>query len=309
MSTQTDIEDLYHDFGDRVSVVDVVTHEPHEKRPQELIEVRFDPDGFILSIPHSGVLVPAQYADRFPLDETSLVEIDLYSEMIYAPLEGCQVISHLAPFFVDMNRSLNGSDDPDAPYHLTNPPQHYYTVEDELILQRAYTDTEREDVLRYYHLYHGLLERLIERMKAERGYALLIDGHSMTGEGQGRAYDKGERRDNFVVGTLEGASAHAAIIDAFAGGLKDSVAQHDLDLTVAKDVPYSGGFITRRHSDPANDVHALQVEVTMETYMYEAVDDDVAKRYALKPPRVRIVQDALRRAIHGARAAAERIYR
>jgi len=309
MSTPTEIDELYHDWDEVVPVVDVVTHETHETRPQELIEVRFDPDGFVLSIPHSGVLVPAQYADRFPLDETSLVEIDLYSEMIYAPLEGRQLVSRLAPFFVDMNRSLNGSDEADAPGHLTNPPQHYYTVADELILQRAYSDAEREDVLRYYHLYHGLLQRLIERMKAERGYGLLIDGHSMTGRGQGRAYDKGARRDNFVVGTLEGASAHPAISEAFVGGLEAGIADHGLDLTVATDVPYAGGFITRRHSDPANDVHALQVEVTMETYMYEAVDDDVARRYALKPPRVRIVQDALRRAIGGARAAAERIYR
>lgn len=308
MSTQTEIDDLYLGFGDRVSVVDAVTHETHEKRPQELIEVRFDPDGFILSVPHSGVLVPAQYADRFPLDETSLVEIDLYSEMIYAPLEGCQVISHLAPFFIDMNRDLNGYDNPDAPHHLTNPPQHYYTVEDELILQRAYTPTEREEVLRYYRLYHGLLERLVERMKAEKGYALLVDGHSMTAKGQGRAYDKGERRDNFVVGTLDGTSAHAAIIEAFVGGLEASITDHGLGLTVAKDVPYAGGFITRRHSAPENHVHALQIEVTMETYMYEAVDDDVSKRYALKPPRVRIVQDALRRAIRGALEASERIY-
>ncbi len=55
-------------------------------------------------------------------------------------------------------------------------------------------------------------------------------------------------------------------------------------------------------------MHVIQVEVTMDTYMYEPVDEDVIRRYALKQPRVTIVQDILRNAVRSACEMAERVY-
>lgn len=46
----------------------------------------------------------------------------------------------------------------------------------------------------------------------------------------------------------------------------------------------------------------------MDTYMYEPVDEDIVMRYALKQPRVTIVQDILRQAVRSACETAERIY-
>lgn len=253
--------------------------------------------------------MPTRYADRFDLqDEGILLEIDLYSGFIYESLEGLQVISRFAPFFLDMNRSRDGIENPRTPDHLKNPPHEYYTTEGELILRRRYTAEEEAHVLGYYDLYHGLLSALIERMRRERGYALMIDGHSMTAVGQGHVHDQGEERDNFVIGTLGDTSAHKEIISAFEDALREEAELHALGLTVSKDVPYSGGFITRRHNDPENHVHVIQVEISMETYMYEALDEDVVKRYALKPARVRIVQGILRRAIGAASDAAQKIH-
>ena len=62
------------------------------------------------------------------------------------------------------------------------------------------------------------------------------------------------------------------------------------------------------HHDPDNGLHAIQVEVTMDTYMYEATESDPALRYALKPHRVRMVQQILESAVEAASAAAEKIY-
>lgn len=55
------------------------------------------------------------------------------------------------------------------------------------------------------------------------------------------------------------------------------------------------------------DVHVIQLEVAMETYMYEAVASP-PKRYALKRPRLRIVRRAVQSAFRAAAAEAERIY-
>ena len=302
-----EVEELYPDHDDEQEVYDVLSGDRFTLPIRELIE--FDPRSpeYILSIPHAGVFVPEAYRDRFRLDEDALVEIDLYSDLVYETADGMHLRSELAPFFVDMNRTREGAEEGELPRHLTNPAHEYYTVKDRLMLLEPYTPAEQEEVLRYYDLYHGLLGRLIDRMRRERGYALVFDCHSMTSTGLGRAHDKDEKRADFVTGTLDGTSAHGAIIDSFMASLRSEAGGHGLGLTVARDVPYSGGFITRNHHDPDGHVHVVQLEVAMDTYMYEPVAPP-AKRYALKRPRLRIVRRAVQAAFRAAAEAAEQIY-
>jgi N-formylglutamate deformylase len=294
-------------WPDGVEVLDVFADEVHRVEVGDMIEVR-DPDHLppspvVVSVPHSGVLIPTRFADRFPRDERALVEIDLFSHLLYERLPTTQVICRLAPYFLDMNRDRAAADHPHVPWHLRNAPHAYFTVDDEPILTRPYTDDEEADVLWFYDLYHGLLGDLVAQAHERHGWALLLDGHSMTSVGLGRAHDEGESRDDFVVGTLHGSSADEAIVDAFVGTLRDRAGDSGLGLTVAENDPYSGGFVTRTHHDPANGLHALQVEVTMDTYMYEAGEADPRRRYAIKQHRLDLVRDALAHAVDAATAA------
>ncbi|MBS3820053.1 N-formylglutamate amidohydrolase [bacterium] len=298
----------YKPFIQPVEVIDVFSREKYELSVEELIEFRPQSSDFILSIPHSGVLIPTQYEDYFDLNTQSLTEIDLFSDILFEALGGLQVVSRLSPFFVNMNREREGTQKPEVPRHLKNPPTRYITIKDKPILKKDYTPNQIEEILKYYDLYHNLLETLIGQMKKEKGYALLIDGHSMTSLGLGRAYDKGKERDNFVVGTLGDTSAHTRIISSFVEAIRESARAHGLGLTLAKNEPYTGGFITRKHNDPENHVHVIQIEVSMDTYMYEPGDESVVKRYALKQSRVKITQDILRRGISAASQSAERLH-
>lgn len=288
-----------------VDVLDVFTHEVVEVDLRQLVEVRPSPIGdaldsaLVVSVPHAGVLVPHEFANRFPAGDHTLVEIDLFSHLLYEQLPGPQVVCRLAPFFLDMNRGRAGADEPHVPHHLQNPPHEYYTVADELILERPYTDHETERVLRLYDLYHDLLDLLIMTQRRRHGRVLMIDGHSMTSIGLGRAHDEGEPRANVVVGTLGGSSADDAVIDAFVGTLRTGFEGQDLDITVATDVPYSGGFITRKHHDPSEEIHALQVEVTMDTYMYES-DTDPVRRHTIKQHRLDVVRSVIADAVEAA---------
>jgi glutathione synthase/RimK-type ligase-like ATP-grasp enzyme/N-formylglutamate amidohydrolase len=308
-----EIEPLYRPFTEPVRVLDSFSGEHHLLDIHDVVEVIPKTSDYILSIPHAGLFVPAVFADRFELGEKSLLEIDLFSDLLFEGLEGIQVISRLAPFFMDMNRRRQGveTDDPDnggIPGHLTNPPQIYFTVENHQMLKENYSALEESEVLRYYDLYHEITAMLIDHMKREKGYALVIDGHSMTSRGLGRVHDKGSDRDNFVVGTLNGTSAGQPIIEAFVTALKKESEPCGLGLSVARDKPYAGGFFTRQHSAPDDDVHVIQIEVSMDTYMYEATEPDPVKRYALKPHRVRMVQRILEKAVTAACRAAETIY-
>ena len=305
-----DVDELYRTYDGERDVYDVLSGDRFKLGIRELIE--FDPRSpeYILSIPHAGVFVPETFRDRFRLGEDALVEIDLYSDLCYEMADGMHLRSDLVPFFVDMNRSREGADGAtgiELPRHLTNPAHKYYSVEDKLMLREPYSRTEQEVVLSYYDLYHGLLDRLIDRMRRERGYALLFDCHSMTSTGLGRVEDKGMGRADFVAGTLDGTSAHTEIIDSFMTTLRSEASGHGLGLTIARDLPYSGGFITRNHHDPERHVHVIQLEVAMDTYMYEAVSPS-PRRYALKRPRLRIVRRVVQEAFRAAAEAAERIY-
>jgi N-formylglutamate amidohydrolase/glutathione synthase/RimK-type ligase-like ATP-grasp enzyme len=303
-----EVEELYpvDDDGGR-QVYDVLSGDRFKLGIRDLIE--FDPRSpeYILSIPHAGVFVPEVFRNRFRLGESALVEIDLYSDLCYEMADGMHIRSELAPFFVDMNRTREGAEEGELPSHLTNPAHEYYTVENRLMLLEPYTLEEQEEVLAYYDLYHGLLDRLIDRMRRERGYALVFDCHSMTSTGLGRVHDEGQARADFVAGTLDGTSAHGVIIDAFMATLRSEASGHGLGLTVDRDAPYSGGFITRNHHDPEAHVHVVQLEVAMDAYMYEAVAP-APKRYALKRPRLRIVRSTVQAAFRAAAEAAERIY-
>lgn len=302
-----EVEELYPVYEGERQVYDVLSGDRYTLGIRELIE--FDPCSpeYIVSIPHAGVLVPEAFRDRFRLGESALVEIDLYSDLCYETADGMHISSQLAPFFVDMNRSRGGAEEGEIPRHLTNPAHEYYSVEDRPMLREPYTPREEEEVLGYYDLYHGLLDRLIDRMRRERGYALLFDCHSMTSTGLGRAGDEGRDRSDFVAGTLNGGSAHEAIIDSFMTTLRGETSGHGLGLTIARDVPYAGGFITRSHHNPEGHVHVLQLEVAMDAYMYEAVATP-PKRYALKRPRLGIVRRAVQASFRAAAEAAERIY-
>ncbi len=305
----SNIYKLYEDFESTIDVFDVFSRESYTLHIHDLIDFTPRTNNYILSVPHSGILIPEAYRPKFDLGPNCLKEIDLLSDILYEGLDGLQVVCRLAPFFVDMNRSRDGDKDDDLPSHLTNPATEYYTIENKTLLNEPYNPQQEKDVLQYYDLYHDILEYLTDQMIKEKGYALIIDAHTMSSVGWGRVYDEGKERSNFVVGTLDDQSADSEIIHDFVEALKSAAKVHKLGLSVSKNKPYGGGFITRKHHDPENYIHVIQLEVTMDTYMYEPVEEEAIKRYALKQPRLKMVQDIVSHAISAACTAAERIHR
>lgn len=308
-SRTPDIHSLYSGRDQtRIDVIDVYSNERHNLALDEIIQIKNKSNDFILSLPHSGFFIPEKYADHFSISEDMLVEVDLFSDLIYQECDGIHVISRFAPFFIDMNRERKGAPGSDIPHHLQNPPHEYYTVKDELILKEKYTDKDAEDILQYYDLYHDILNRLIDFMKKDKGYALLIDGHSMTKKSLGRVHDSGKTRDDFVVGTLWDKSADDRIINTFVETLKNEADLHDLGLTVSKNVPYSGGYITRKHHKPEDNVHVIQLEVSMSSYMYEANDPDIPRRYSIKSHRLNTIQEVIKKTLEKTAERASDIY-
>jgi N-formylglutamate deformylase len=110
----------------------------------------------------------------------------------------------------------------------------------------------------YWRPFHDTLSRLIEEIKGQFGYCLLIDCHSMPSGGNGK------RPIDFVLGDLHG-SACASRVTRAAEALLTAKG-----YLVRRNDPYAGGYITRHYGRPVNDVHVLQIEISRALYMDEA---------------------------------------
>jgi N-formylglutamate deformylase len=121
-----------------------------------------------------------------------------------------------------------------------------------------------EDALRrienLYKPYHRALRRLFTRVHHEFGAAMLIDCHSMPSSTAGK--DERPRAD-VVLGDRYGTSCVAAVSETIEEALRG------FGLTVSRNKPYAGGFITEHYGNPAAGLHVIQLEINRALYMDE----------------------------------------
>ena len=98
------------------------------------------------------------------------------------------------------------------------------------------------------------------------------------------------RLPDFNFGTADGTTAVAGVAEALA----EIVAQDGRYTTIANG-RFKGGYITRRYGQPANGVHAVQLELTQCTYMQESMPYayDEARASQVQPLLERLVTAAL----------------
>jgi N-formylglutamate deformylase len=95
------------------------------------------------------------------------------------------------------------------------------------------------------------------------GNAILIDCHSMPHEALDGTVRSGARRPNVVLGDRFGASASREITDHIEAAFTRA------GLTVARNTPFAGAYITQTYGRPPRGRHAVQVEIDRALYMNE----------------------------------------
>ena len=121
-----------------------------------------------------------------------------------------------------------------------------------------------EDALRrienLYKPHHRTLRRLSTRVHREFGTAVLIDCHSMPSS----TGSKDERpRADVVLGDRYGTSCVGVVSETIEEVLRE------FGLTVSRNKPYAGGFITEHYGNPQAGLHAIQLELNRALYMDE----------------------------------------
>jgi N-formylglutamate deformylase len=111
----------------------------------------------------------------------------------------------------------------------------------------------------YWRPYHQRLQQALAEIKAHHGYALLWDAHSIFSVLP--RFFKGKLPD-LNLGTAHGKSC--------APGIGEALAKSVEGYRVALNGRFKGGFITRHYGNPANGVHAVQLELSEATYWTSA---------------------------------------
>lgn len=117
-----------------------------------------------------------------------------------------------------------------------------------------------ERIEHIYRPYHACLSDLLLNTRATFGCAVLIDCHSMPGSVRA---GEGVSRPDFIIGDRFGSSAAPELTERAIGLLTAK------GYKVVHNKPYAGGFITEHYGRPAEQLHALQIEVNRGLYMNE----------------------------------------
>jgi formiminoglutamase len=220
----------------------------------------------LISMPHAGLRLTPTVEAGLVDEAVSLPDTDWHIPQLYdfaAELGASTLAAEYSRFVIDLNRPSD-----DKPLYAGATTGLFPSILfDGVPLFNDGMEPSAEERASYLeHIwtpYHRTLEQELARLKDEFGYALLFDAHSIRGHiphlFEGRLPD-------FNLGTFNGASC-------------DETLAKRLEATCAAATDYShvlngrfkGGHITRHYGNPANNIHAVQLELAQGTYMEEFV--------------------------------------
>ena len=225
----------------------------------------------LISIPHDGGYIPTailesmhEYAHNTPDRDLLISEVFNF----HRPLNATRIKANVSRYVVDLNRSSE------------NKPLYPGQSETELCPTTLFDDRPiylenqqpnsaeiAQRIKHFWQPYHEAIQQQIERIKTQHGHCILIDAHSIAP--QVPRFFSG-RLPDINVGTNSGSSCSQSIESS----IQASLEQHK-KFTHVINGRFKGGYITRHYGDPANQIHAVQFEISQSTYLE---DDKICQK-------------------------------
>lgn len=233
---------------------------------------------FVLCSPHSGRVYPREFLAQSRLDSMTLRKSEdcFVDELFQGAAElGVPLISARFPrAYLDVNREPYELD----PELFADPLPDYANSQsvrvvgglgtiarivadgEEIYRGRLSVDEALARIEQLYFPFHTALQALIAETKAQFGYCILVDCHSMPSAQM--AQSSGPRPD-FVIGDRFGAACDPKLTRF----LRDTLVTEGYDVQLNR--PYAGGYITEHYGRPYRGVHAVQMEINRALYLDE----------------------------------------
>jgi N-formylglutamate amidohydrolase len=262
----------------------VAVHEPELDPPFDILEPATLAVPLVFSSPHSGSIYPQRFLDVSRLDAMALRRSeDAFVDALFADALrlGAPLIRARFPrAYLDVNREpyeldprmFDGRLPSFANTRSVRVAGGLGTIArvvgeaQEIYAGRLPVEEAILRIERLYKPYHAALRALLDRARRRFGVALLVDCHSMPSvslPGPAGGGGDGRTKSDFVIGDRYGTSCDSAFTAAAEGELRR------MGYAVQRNKPYAGGFITEHYGHPADNRHALQIEVNRALYMDE----------------------------------------
>jgi formiminoglutamase len=263
----------------------------------DIVSVTRGASPLVLSMPHPGTAIPAEVSAQLNARGKLVEDTDWHMRRLYGFAERFQptiVEAGLSRFVIDLNRDPAGVSL--YPGQATTELVPTTTFDGAPIWATAPDEAEiarRREA--YFRPYHAALAAEIQHAKAQYGFCLLWDCHSIKSVIP-RLFEG--TLPTLNLGTNSGLSAAAAVEAAAATAMAGSA------FTQVVNGRFKGGWITRHYGHPADHVHALQMEIALSAYLA-----DEAPPWTFDAARAASLQSALSAMIEAALAAATKLER
>jgi len=250
----------------------------------------------LISMPHVGTHVPPALAARFTDEARHVPDTDWHLERLYDfadELGASVLVATHSRYVIDLNRPPDGASlypgqsvTGLCPVDTFDDTPVYANPGD---LPGDAETAERRDAI--WQPYHAKLAEELARIRAQHGVAALWDAHSIRSVLP--RFFEGKLPD-LNLGTGKGISCDPALAQTLLG-----IAESATGYTGVLNGRFTGGYITRNYGNPAQNVHAVQLEMTQSSYMQEKLPFDYLPEVAAG------VQPHVRRMIEAVLAFAE----
>jgi len=235
----------------------------------------------LVSIPHMGMEIPAELREHYVERALAVEDTDWHLDRLYDWLDtmGASVLQpRWSRYVIDLNRPPD--DQPMYPGASNTElcPTRFFTGD---ALYKPGHEPDRAERARrlesYWRPYHDALRQELDRIRAQHGFVLLWDAHSIRSripwlfEGE---------LPGLNIGTAGDLSADETITKA----IETAAARHPAVSHVVNG-RFKGGYITRHYGRPDEHVHAVQLEMCQKLYMSESAPYawDEALAAAIRP--------------------------
>ena len=237
----------------------------------------------LISMPHVGTELPQTLSRRMTPVAAQLDDTDWHLPRLYdfAQALGASIlVPRYSRYVVDLNRP------PDNANLYPGQDTTGLCPVDTFAKMPLYAPGDEPDeaeiairVDQYWRPYHGALHGELTRIRELHGHAVLWEAHSIRSEVP-RFFEG--RLPDFNLGTSGGASCGQGLGEALL-----AEANRHSGYTAVLNGRFKGGYITRAYGNPAEGVHAVQLELSQRTYMEELPP------YAYDKPRADAVRPVL----------------
>jgi N-formylglutamate deformylase len=254
-----------------------------------VFKLRQGNSGLLISMPHVGTYLPRKMLPGMTAEALQMADTDWHLPLLYDFLEALDVtvlVATYSRYVIDLNRPPDNVSLYPGQNTTSLCPLDTFDQQPLYLAGCAPENSEIDTrITHFWQPYHQTLVTELDRLKALNGKAVLWDAHSIRSV-----------VPRFFAGELPHLNIGSADNHSCAPGLVKAIADVALasGYTSVVNGRFKGGYITRQYGKPAENIHAIQLEIAMRSYMDESAPYhfDDAQATQLRPTLQQMVRVA-----------------